>query len=97
MPSSINQTFQAVLASHQELGATFRADLAAVFDRDPACSRYLEPLLYFKGFHALVTHRFATRAVARGEARLRAVPAEPGLAHLRRGHPSRCPLRAWAS
>ena len=27
------------------------ADLAAVFDRDPACSRYLEPLLYFKGFH----------------------------------------------
>jgi serine O-acetyltransferase len=24
-----------------------------------ACARYLEPLLYFKGFHALVTHRFA--------------------------------------
>ena len=56
----INQTFQAVLASHQELGAIFRADLAAVFDRDPACSRYLDPLLYFKGFHALVTHRFAS-------------------------------------
>ena len=32
---------------------------AAVYDRDPACSRYLEPLLYFKGFHALSTHRFA--------------------------------------
>ena len=31
----------------------FRADLAAVYDRDPACSRYIEPLLYFKGFHAL--------------------------------------------
>ena len=41
------------------LGAVFRADLAAVLDRDPACTRYLEPLLYFKGFHALVTHRFA--------------------------------------
>src|SRR5262249_20095301 len=27
--------------------------------RDPACKRYIEPLLYFKGFHALVTHRFA--------------------------------------
>ena len=36
-----------------------RADLAAVLDRDPACNRYLEPLLFFKGFHALVTHRFA--------------------------------------
>src|SRR5262245_15243442 len=31
----VNQTFQAVLLSHQELGAIFRADLAAVFDRDP--------------------------------------------------------------
>jgi serine O-acetyltransferase len=55
----INQTFQTLLAAHQELGATFRADLAAVFDRDPACNRYLEPLLFFKGFHALTAHRFA--------------------------------------
>lgn len=36
-----------------------RADLAAVYDRDPACTRYLDPILFFKGFHALVTHRFA--------------------------------------
>ena len=55
----ISKTFDAVLAEHPELGEIFRADLAAVFDRDPACTRYLEPLLYFKGFHALVTHRFA--------------------------------------
>lgn len=58
-PVLINQTFLALLATHQELGAAFRADLAAVFDRDPACYRYLEPLLYFKGFHALASHRFA--------------------------------------
>jgi len=31
----------------------------AVLDRDPACTRLIEPLLYFKGFHALQTHRFA--------------------------------------
>lgn len=55
----INQTFLGVVAAKPELGASFRADLAAVFDRDPACTRYLEPLLYFKGFHALVTYRFA--------------------------------------
>jgi serine O-acetyltransferase len=30
-----------------------------VRDRDPACNRYIEPLLYFKGFHALTAHRFA--------------------------------------
>lgn len=55
----INQTFLSVLSQKPELAQAFRADLAAVFDRDPACHRYLEPLLYFKGFHALVVHRFA--------------------------------------
>ena len=56
---AIEQTFREVQAQTPELGRAFRAVLAAVFDRDPACFRYLEPLLYFKGFHALVTHRFA--------------------------------------
>ncbi len=55
----IGQMFADVLTSKPDLGNAFRADLAAVFDRDPACHRYIEPLLYFKGFHALVTHRFA--------------------------------------
>jgi len=55
----ITRTFHAVLEATPELGNTFRADLAAVRDRDPACTRLIEPLLYFKGFHALVTHRFA--------------------------------------
>jgi serine O-acetyltransferase len=55
----IARTFQQVLEDSPDLGGCFRADLAAVYDRDPACTRYLEPLLYFKGFHALATHRFA--------------------------------------
>ncbi len=55
----ISQMFTQVLAHKQDIGEIFRADLQAVFDRDPACTRYIEPLLYFKGFHALVTHRFA--------------------------------------
>jgi serine O-acetyltransferase len=55
----ISKTFEDVLSTTPDLGLTFRADLAAVFDRDPACKRYIEPLLFFKGFHALVTHRFA--------------------------------------
>lgn len=53
------RSFYGVLEANPELAMAFRADLAAVYDRDPACARYLEPLLYFKGFHALVTHRFA--------------------------------------
>jgi serine O-acetyltransferase len=55
----ISQTFQSVLGDDSDLGGIFRADLAAVYDRDPACTRFLDPLLYFKGFHALVTHRVA--------------------------------------
>lgn len=55
----IVHTFRDVLGSQPDLGRAFRADLAAVLERDPACTRYLEPFLYFKGFHALVTHRFA--------------------------------------
>jgi serine O-acetyltransferase len=62
----IAATFAQVLAARPELGRAFRADLAAVRDRDPACTRYLEPLLYFKGFHALVTHRFAHELLKQG-------------------------------
>jgi serine O-acetyltransferase len=58
--------FTQVLTSRPELGRAFRADLAAVRDRDPACRRYIEPLLYFKGFHALVTHRFAHELLNQG-------------------------------
>lgn len=55
----IRQTFAGVLEDDPSLGEAFRADLAAILDRDPACSRYIEPILYFKGFQALQTHRFA--------------------------------------
>jgi serine O-acetyltransferase len=62
----IADVFDQVLHDCPELGRAFRADLAAVYDRDPACNRYVEPLLYFKGFHALVTHRFAHELMKQG-------------------------------
>ncbi|MEQ9570588.1 MAG: serine O-acetyltransferase, partial [Nitratireductor sp.] len=39
--------------------AILRVDIQAYYDRDPACQRFVEPVLYFKGFHALQTHRLA--------------------------------------
>jgi serine O-acetyltransferase len=39
--------------------ASAEADLRAVFERDPACKGYVQPLLYFKGFLALQAHRVA--------------------------------------
>jgi len=39
------------------IGAASRADIVAVFDRDPACHRFLQPILYFKGFQAIQAYR----------------------------------------
>jgi serine O-acetyltransferase len=51
--------FEQALEDDPAIAAAFRADIAAVVDRDPACTRVIEPLLYFKGFHAIETHRLA--------------------------------------
>jgi serine O-acetyltransferase len=53
--------FMDALAAEPEIGHSARADLTATFDRDPACHRYIDPLLYFKGYQALQTHRMAHR------------------------------------
>jgi serine O-acetyltransferase len=36
-----------------------RADLTAIFERDPACHRLLQPVLYFKGYQATQAYRVA--------------------------------------
>src|SRR3977135_3177261 len=55
----IRQTYDEALRDEPHLRKAFRGDLEAVFDRDPATSRFIDPLLYFKGFHAIQTHRLA--------------------------------------
>jgi serine O-acetyltransferase len=55
----IRSTFEDAVADDPSLREAMRVDLAAVYDRDPACHRYIEPILYFKGFHAIETHRLA--------------------------------------
>jgi serine O-acetyltransferase len=55
----VAQTYEEARLAAPDLGEAFRADILAVADRDPACSRLIEPVLYFKGFHAIQTHRLA--------------------------------------
>ena len=55
----IRQAFLDLADRDSAIGVAIRADLLAVADRDPACQRLIEPLLYFKGFHALQAHRLA--------------------------------------
>ncbi|MGO4573920.1 serine O-acetyltransferase [Microvirga sp. 2TAF3] len=55
----IEQTYLEAVAQEPAIGEAFRADIRAVLDRDPATTRVIEPVLYFKGFHAIQTHRLA--------------------------------------
>lgn len=55
----IRKAFLQALDDDPELAKTIRVDLGAVYDRDPACDRFIEAVLYFKGFHAIQTHRLA--------------------------------------
>jgi serine O-acetyltransferase len=57
--ATIAQAFADALRDSPDIGAAFRADIIATYDRDPATTRFLEPVLYFKGFHAIQTHRLA--------------------------------------
>ena len=55
----IRQAFAETLSDVPEIGVRARVDLAATLERDPACHRAVEPLLFFKGYQAIQTHRFA--------------------------------------
>lgn len=44
-------------SSDATLGEAARVDMMAVYDRDPACHRYLQPLMYFKGYQAVQAYR----------------------------------------
>ena len=55
----IRQAYREALESDPFIATALRADIIAVADRDPACDRYIDPILYFKGFQAIQTHRLA--------------------------------------
>jgi serine O-acetyltransferase len=44
-----------------------RADLVAIYERDPACHRLLQPILYFKGYQAVQAYRVSHYLWKRGQ------------------------------
>src|SRR5882672_2985665 len=58
-PMQLREMFQDAFAAEPAMGEAVRADLAAVFERDPACHSYAQAFLFFKGFHALQSYRVA--------------------------------------
>ena len=55
----IRQAYMDALGDVPSIGESFRADIVATVDRDPATRRLIEPVLYYKGFHAIETYRLA--------------------------------------
>jgi serine O-acetyltransferase len=53
----IRQAYADALEDEPTIGDAFRADIVATVDRDPATERCIEPVLYYKGFHAIQTYR----------------------------------------
>lgn len=48
---------EAAIAGDAKIVEQAAADMLAIDERDPACLSLLQPFLYFKGFHALQSHR----------------------------------------
>ena len=47
------------MTEDQNILSQIAQDLIAIVDRDPACRTPLEPLLFYKGFHAITTYRIS--------------------------------------
>ena len=52
------------------LVAASRADLVAIYERDPACHRLLQPILYFKGYQAIQAYRIGHHLWTQGHSDL---------------------------
>lgn len=60
LPSlSLRDLIQEAFDEEKELGAFAREDLLAVHERDPACRKYCQPMLYFKGYLSIQAQRVA--------------------------------------
>ena len=59
MPAAIvRRAFFDVLREKPEVAEAIRSDLVATLERDPACNRLIDPVLFFKGFQAIQGYRF---------------------------------------
>jgi serine O-acetyltransferase len=58
-PMMAREIFQEAMSADREIGEAVRADLSAIFERDPACHSYAQAFLFYKGFSALQCHRIA--------------------------------------
>ena len=57
--TQLQRLLESAYFSDPAVGDALRCDLIAIRERDPAADTYLDPLMFYKGFHALSAHRAA--------------------------------------
>ena len=63
----VHEMVEEAFASDPDLIKAARADLVAIYERDPACHRLLQPILYFKGYQAVQAYRVGHHLWKQGE------------------------------
>ncbi len=59
LATELFELFYDTIKSQKYIQEAAQADLCALRERDPACRKYSQAILYFKGYHALQVHRIA--------------------------------------
>mmetsp|Transcript_15038 Transcript_15038/g.45426 ORF Transcript_15038/g.45426 Transcript_15038/m.45426 type:complete len:981 (-) Transcript_15038:599-3541(-) len=57
LATELFEIFHQVLKDNETIKQAALLDIVAFYERDPACTTYSGALLYFKGYHAIQTHR----------------------------------------
>lgn len=61
MPAQIlREIAEEALSDDNSISHAARADIVAVYDRDPACHSLLQPMLFFKGYQAIQAFRISS-------------------------------------
>jgi serine O-acetyltransferase len=63
----LREMVQEAYANDPDLIKAARADLVAIYERDPACHRLLQPILYFKGYQAVQAYRVGHHLWMKGQ------------------------------
>ncbi len=63
----VHDIVEEAFASDPDLIKAARADLVAIYERDPACHRLLQPILYFKGYQAVQAYRVGHHLWTKGK------------------------------
>ncbi len=59
LATELFELFYETIKAQKYIQEAAQADLCALRERDPACRKYSQAILYFKGYHALQVHRIA--------------------------------------